>query len=87
MLQSIFIKAIAYLSTQVPTLLGKFALGAGVFIVLSLIIKEIVKKVQQKIEGNNLVNDEYTHKNAKLIGTFLFVLLSVFNILATFEVI
>lgn len=39
------------------------------------------------MEADSLVSDIYAQKNSKLVGTILFIILMIFNILATFEII
>ncbi|HCY21715.1 TPA: hypothetical protein DIC40_07925 [Patescibacteria group bacterium] len=52
-----------------------------------IIIKYIVNRVKRKMEGDTLIADVYAKKNSKLVGSIIFIVLMIFNILSTFEII
>ena len=78
---------ISYIRDNGPSLLGKFFLGALVFVVFYIISKKIVARVRQKIESNSLQSDVYAKRIAQLVGSMIFILLMIFTILAVFQVI
>ncbi len=62
-------------------------LAIGVFVIFLFIIKNIVKKVKNRIQANSLQEDVYSKKIANLAWSILYILLMIFNILAVFQVI
>lgn len=73
--------------TEIPSLLGKALLGALVFLWIYVIIKVIIAKIEKKIMGEGQELDKNKEKNANFIGKIIFVLLLIFDILITFQVI
>ncbi len=78
---------IKYIQLHWRDIAGKLFLWIGIFIALYITIKYIVNKVKRKIEWESLIADEYAKKNSKLVWSMLFILLMIFNVLATFEII
>ena len=87
MKENIIQQSITYFQTNAPAMLGKFWLWIVVFFIIYLIIKRIIRKVRQRMESNSLVANVYAQKNSNLVGNVLFVILMIFNVLATFEII
>lgn len=87
MKENIISNTINYLQENWRSMISKIFLGMVVFIILYIIIKYIVKRVRIKIEWDSLVNDVYAKRSSKLVGKILFILLMIFNILATFQII
>jgi small-conductance mechanosensitive channel len=54
--------------------------------VLYILIKLLVKKVENRIMGHALDVTSYTKKMATLVGNILFIVLMMFNVLVAFEV-
>lgn len=87
MKKNIFSGAIKYFELNWRDIAIKLFLWILVFIILYIVIKYIVKKIKTKIEWNHLVADSYSKKNSKFVGSMVFVLLMIFNVLVTFEII
>lgn len=87
MKEIIFWDAISYIKESWPGLLGKLLLGIIIFFILYIIIKYIVNNVKKRIKGNELVEDTYSKRNSELVWSILFIMLMIFNVLATFEII
>jgi len=68
-------------------MIGKFFLGALVFVVFYIASKKIVAKVRHRIESNSLQSDVYAKRISQLVGSVIFILLMIFTILAVFQVI
>ncbi|MDD3262890.1 MAG: mechanosensitive ion channel family protein [Candidatus Absconditabacteria bacterium] len=87
MKENIISISLNYIQLHGLEIAGRLFSGIGVFILIYIIIKYIINKVKNKIEGESLISDDYSKKNSKLVGSILFILLMIFNILATFEII
>lgn len=87
MKENIISASISYIQTNWVDILSRLLWWIIAFIVIYLIIKYIIQRVKTRIEGNSLVPDIYAKRNSKLVGSILFILLMIFNILATFEII
>jgi len=87
MKENIISISLNYIESHWLEIAGRLFSWIGVFILIYIIIKYIVNKVKRKIEWESLVADDYSKKNSKLVGSILFILLMIFNILATFEII
>lgn len=87
MKENIISTSISYLQTNWVDILSRLLWWIVTFIIIYIIIKYIIQRVKTRIEGNSLVPDIYAKRNSKLIGSILFILLMIFNILATFEII
>ncbi len=87
MKELIFWTILSYIQDNWREIISRLFWWIFAFIVIYAIIKYIVHKVKSKIEWNSLNTDIYTKKNAKLVWWILFIVLMIFNILATFEII
>ena len=79
--------SISYIQTNWSEIFSRLFWGIVAFIVIYFIIKYIVQRVKTKMEWDSLIPDAYAKKNSKLVGGIIFILLMIFNILATFEII
>lgn len=87
MKENIISISLNYIQLHWLEIAGRLFSWIGVFILIYIIIKYIINKVKNKIEWESLISDDYSKKNSKLVGSILFILLMIFNILATFEII
>lgn len=87
MKETIFNDIITYFKDYWPELISRLFLWIVVFFVIYIIIKYLVRRVKAKIEWESLVNDSYSKKNSKLVWGILFIVLMIFNVLSTFEII
>jgi len=65
---------------------GKMILWVIVFFAIYIGITIIVSRVQKRVMENNLAEDKYNTKNAEFVGRMVFILLLIFNILISFQV-
>jgi len=84
---NIITATIEYIKESAPSFFLKLLLWVLLFTIIYLIIKKVISNVKSKIESNNIVADVYAKKNAKLVWWVLFIILMIFNILATFQII
>ena len=68
-----------------PAMIGKILLWGAVFAGLYFLINIIVARIQKKITGN--ATDIYTQRNSHFVGRIIFIVLIIFAILITFEVV
>ncbi len=87
MKENIIQQSINYFIENGPSLFGRILLWAVIFTILYFIIKYAISRIKKRIEANSLISNTYTQKNSKLVGNILFIILMIFNILATFQVI
>ena len=82
---------IAYIVNWIQTngreLLKTIALAVGVFVAFLVVIKQVVARIEQKMQENAIEEDIYSKKVAQLAGSMVYILLMIFNILAVFQVI
>ncbi len=82
---------IAYIVNWIQTngreLLKTIVLAVGVFIAFLVVIKQVVARIEQKMQENSIEEDIYNKKVAQLAGSMVYILLMIFNILAVFQVI
>lgn len=76
-----------YLQENWSALLLKTALTIAVFVIGYIGSKRLVNKIKKRIEWNNLQEDVYAKRTSNLVGKFVFILLMIFLVLATFQVI
>jgi small-conductance mechanosensitive channel len=87
MKENIISASISYIQNNWGEIFSRLFWGIIAFVVIYFIIRYIVQRVKTKIEGDSLIPDMYAKKNSKLVGSILFIILMIFNILATFEII
>lgn len=85
MLMGILTAPLQQLLAAAPAMIGKILLWWGVFAALYIIINIIIARIQAKIIGN--ATDTYAQRNSKFVGRILFIILLIFAILITFEVV
>lgn len=78
---------IRYLQTNWIAIISKLLLWIVVFSVLFIVIKYIVSRFEKKLTEGQEPQNNYVNKSSKLLSKILFVVLMIFNILATFEII
>lgn len=77
-----------YLYKNWVEIASKLSISVIVFFIILFLIKQIIKKIKERIEKNSIQTDEkYTKKISNLIGSIIFTLLMIFNILIIFEII
>lgn len=87
MKENIITASIVYIQQNWAEIAGRLFWWIAVFVVIYIIIKYLVHRVKRQIEGDSLIPDIYAKKNSKLVGSILFIILMIFNVLATFEII
>lgn len=87
MQENIIANIITYIQENWVSLLLKAVLAIGVFIIGYMAIQIIIGKIRTRIEANNIEENIYSKRTANLVGRFVFILLMIFLILATFQVI
>jgi len=87
MTENIISTSMSYIQDNWLQIIGRLFWWIATFVIIYIIIKIIIKKVKNKIEWDSLIPDIYSKKNSKLVWTMLFVLLMIFNVLATFQII
>ncbi len=81
----IFTAPLQKLLAAAPAMIGKILLWLAVFAVLYILINIIIARIQAKITGG--ATDTYAQRNSKFVGRILFIVLLIFAILITFEVV
>jgi small-conductance mechanosensitive channel len=76
-----------YIDARRQDIAIKLFLWIIVFTAVYFFIKFAVNKIKSKIEGEGLTKDIYAKRNAKLVGSILFITLMIFNVLAVFQII
>jgi small-conductance mechanosensitive channel len=76
-----------YIDARRQDIAIKLFLWIIVFTAVYFFIKFAVKNIKAKIEGEGLTKDIYAKRNAKLVGSILFITLMIFNVLAVFQII
>lgn len=85
--ESLISTSISYIQTNWWAVLGRLFWWIAAFIAMYIIIKYIIQRVKTKMEGDSLIADAYAQKNSKLVGRVIFIVLMIFNVLSTFEII
>lgn len=88
MLENLISIIAEYLYQNWIEIASKLLISVIVFFIILFLIKQIIKKIKERIEKNSIQTDEkYTKKISNLIGSMIFTLLMIFNILIIFEII
>lgn len=77
----------SYIQTHGTTLVTKTLLVVGISIVGYFFIKRIKTKVESRVQANSIQENIYIQKTSNLAGKFVAILLTIFLILAIFQVI
>lgn len=87
-MKGIFSFIVKYISENWWTIAKKALLAVWIFILIYIVSNFVIKKIQQKIEQNNIqTDDKYSKKLSALIWKILSLIALILNILIVFEVI
>ena len=87
-MKEIFSFIVKYISENWWTIAKKALLAIWIFILIYIVSNFVIKKIQQKIEQNNIqTDDKYSKKLSALIWKILSLIALILNILIVFEVV
>ena len=87
-MKEIFSFIVKYISENWWTIAKKALLAVWIFILIYIVSNFVIKKIQQKIEQNNIqTDDKYSKKLSALIWKILSLIALILNILIVFEVV
>ena len=86
-MKEIFSFIVKYISENWWTIAKKALLAVWIFILIYIVSNFVIKKIQQKIEQNNIqTDDKYSKRLSALIWRILSLIALIINILIVFEI-